>query len=336
MLALAISTGTYAYTYTTASATFDVTAGVDEIVTSEPASEQPIWEDILPEADNDYEVLVPNAPGDQTSIPVQYPSSGEHWDKVNAGDGWDTYVSTWDTKKYQRDLYNLTDHTEGEGTINNVFVFFTFAGHEDGGEHTAYAKPAIKTHGKVYEGDEVSHTGGEFTTQVYQWIANPKTGEEWTWEEIDSLQAGINLKGEDETLPAYCTHVYVLIDYALPPITEGAVPEGGIAVITPHPEYSGDLMVNLYLTNTGELNLAYQYLNMKVYMGNSLEAANDPDYQILSLENGVANFNIEGGTAASYTIEITGGSYNLRSGDTNEWGEGWNIIPEFYCEVTQR
>ena len=333
--ALVVSTGTYAYTYTTAAATFDVNAVVGDIVTSEPASEQPEWEDILPEGDVDYEILVPNAPGSQTTIPVQYPTSGEHWDKVNTDDGWDTYVSTLNEKKYKRDLYNLTDHTEGEGEISNLLVFFTFAGYTDGGDHLAFAKSAIKTNGKVYEGTESSQTGGEFTTQVYQWAANPKTGEAWTWEEIDNLEAGVSLKGESKIWPAFCTHVYVMVEYALPPELEGEVPPGDLFVITPHTEYSGDLTVNLYITNTGYLNQAYQYLNMKVYLENSLEADKDPNFQILSLENGVVSFNIEGGTAISYTIEIVGGSYNIMSGDPDEWGESWTIIPEFYCEVTQ-
>jgi len=95
-------------------------------------------------------------------------------------------------------------------------------------------------------------------------------------------------------------------------------------------------LVKVYLTNTGALNKAYQYLNMKLYVDGSLEANKTPDYLILSMENGVALFNIEGESAESYTVEIIGGSYRLISGDYTEWGEGWSIIPEFYCEVTQR
>ncbi len=88
--------------------------------------------------------------------------------------------------------------------------------------------------------------------------------------------------------------------------------------------------------NTADLLKAYQYVNMKVYMENSLEAEKTPNYQILSLETGVALFNIEGGSAESYTIKITGGSYRLVSDEPSEWGEGWTITPELYCEVTQR
>ena len=128
---------------------------------------------------------------------------------------------------------------------------------------------------------------------------------------------------------------YVKVSYEFT-IIEGQVPDGDLYVITPHPEYTGDLLVKIYLTNTGALNRAYQYLNMKLYVEGSMEAAKTPDYLILSMENGVALFNIEGGSAESYTVEVTGGSYRLLSGDPEEWSEGWSITPEFYCEVTQR
>jgi len=143
------------------------------------------------------------------------------------------------------------------------------------------------------------------------------------------------MKGNKKTKPALCTQVYVAVSYEFS-ITEGEVPHGHLYDITPHEDYTGDLLVKLYLTNTAELLKAYQYLNMKVYMANTLEAEKTPDYQVLSIETGVVLFNIEGGSAETYIIEITGGSYRLISGDSDEWGAGWNIIPEFYCEVGQR
>jgi len=118
--------------------------------------------------------------------------------------------------------------------------------------------------------------------------------------------------------------------------TKGAIGAGSLFDIKPSPDYNGDLLVKIYLTNTAELLKAYQYLNMKVYMANSLEAEKTPDYQVLSIETGVVLFNIEGGSAEVYTVEITGGSYRLISDDPEEWEAGWNIVPEFYCEVGQR
>ncbi len=42
------------------------------------------------------------------------------------------------------------------------------------------------------------------------------------------------------------------------------------------------------------------------------------------------------GQAVAYTIEVIGGSYCLVSDNTSEWGEGWEVAPELYCQVTQR
>jgi len=41
-------------------------------------------------------------------------------------------------------------------------------------------------------------------------------------------------------------------------------------------------------------------------------------------------------TAVIYTVEIIGGGYCLVSDNTSEWGAGWTVTPELYCEVTQR
>ncbi|MFC1916188.1 hypothetical protein ACFLW4_05805, partial [Chloroflexota bacterium] len=75
------------------------------------------------------ENLRPNATGNVTNLTSQYPDSGAHWDKVDdvTSDNWTTYVSTNSTS-YQRDLYNIPDHSIGSGGINNVTVHFRFAG----------------------------------------------------------------------------------------------------------------------------------------------------------------------------------------------------------------
>ena len=336
-LALVLTSGTFAYTYgNTASAQLDVTAAGGQIVTSEPTAEQPDWESLLPEGDPDQVYLLPEAPGDDTELPTQFPDSGEHWDKVYdlpADDG-ATYVSTLSSKNWERDLYNLTNDMEtgGSETISGITVYFRFAA---GGGYDVQAMAEIKTDDEVFSGDTETHSGTEFVTMSHQWLTNPSTGEAWTWQEIDDLQAGVTMEGNKKQEPAICTQVYVVVDYVFIQ-TEGDVPEGDLFAITPHPDYPGDLLAKIYLTNTGELVKAYQYLNIKLYVANSMEAGKTPDYQILSMENGVVLFNIEGGLADNYTVEVVGGSYRLISSDSSEWGAGWNIVPEFYSEVSQR
>ena len=47
-----------------------------------------------------------------------------------------------------------------------------------------------------------------------QWTINPSTGSDWTWPEIKNLQAGISLSGQNSNFPAYCTRVWVEVQYA--------------------------------------------------------------------------------------------------------------------------
>lgn len=337
LLALVLTTGTFAYTYGgVAVTTLDAIYADAVMTTYELSDNQPNWDSILPEGEYGSEILRPNATGDDTELPTQYPESGEHWDKVDdeTPDDGDTYVSTEGSNHWERDLYNVSNYASAGGTetINNVTVYFRFAA---GGSYNVRAMAEIKTHGEVFSGDTEVHNGTDFVTMPHQWTNNPATDEPWTWEEINDLQAGVTMKGKNKNKPALCTQVYVLVNYEFT-ITQGELPTGDLYDITPHEDYTGDLQVKIYLTNTAALLKAYQYINMKLYVANSLEAEEEPDYQVLSMENGVASFNIEGGSAEDYTVQLIGGSYRLVSADPEDWGEGWSIEPEFYLEVTQR
>ena len=81
--------------------------------------------------------------------------------------------------------------------------------------------------------------------------------------------------------------------------TCGEVPTGDLFDITPNAAYTGDLQVGVYLTNAADLIKAYKYLNMKLYLEGSEEASQTPDHQVLSLQNGRANFSLAGITSSS-------------------------------------
>ncbi len=358
VLALVLTTGTFAYTYTNTTVTaLNGTFADGAWATYEPSLVQPDWQEVIPGGTYDADILLPNAPGDETKIRSQYPDTGEHWDKVDdmPADDEQTFLSSVYFNQYRTDLYNLTDHKPFEEgvvkEIKSVTIFFRFAGSADdsdhkgnhggnhGGnhdsDHDGYAKPVIKTYGNVYEGKEEVQKGGTYVTRSYEWKGNPATAKRWTWDEVNSLQAGVSLKGDKILWPTFVTQVYVAVNYEKM-ITQSEVPLGNLFDITAHPDYTGDLLVKIYLTNTSELIKAYSYLNMELYVKKSVEAKKPPVYQVLSLENGVASFNIEGGSAKKYTVEVWGGAYRLVSSDITEWGAGWNIVPELYCEVTQR
>jgi len=141
-------------------------------------------------------------------------------------------------------------------------------------------------------------------------------------------------KGYGEKEVKNSEHVTITVEPAPPPKPPaGDVPVGNLFVVTPHPDYTGDLKVHVYLTNTAALTKAYQYLNMKLYLEGSVEA---PDYCLLTLQNGEVGFNLDAPHNLTHTLSVIGGSYSLVSDDPNEWSLGWSITPELYCEVTQR
>ena len=342
VLALTLSGGGYAYTYTTVSVGIDVTEIGADFATAAPAPEvaQPDWDSVLPTAST--ETLRPNAAGDATNITYQYPDSDEHWDKVDeeSADDFSTHVNT-KTTGYYMDLYNIPNHSAGSGTVNSVTVYFRFSGDSNGAGYIGYAKAAIKTNGTVYDGSEESTTGNTFVNESYQWTTNPDTGSAWTWAEIDALQIGVSLKSETGSSFAYCTQVYAVVNYTA---ISGDVPIGDLYDVTINSSYSGDVLVQVYLTNVAALSKAYDTLDLALYLEGSVEAGETPNYQPLSLTDGVAIFNLESAGGGTYTLSVghpsaptvTGGSYYLVSDDSSEWDTGWSVEPEFYCEVFQR
>jgi len=90
-------------------------------------------------------------------------------------------------------------------------------------------------------------------------------------------------------------------------------------------------VVNLYLTNVGNLNKAYQYLNLKLALTGAAESS-----RLLTLQNGMVSFNLNGPASGVHTLSVTGGSYGLVSGNTATWRPGWTLVPELFIEVLQK
>ena len=66
LLALVLTTGTFAYTYTYGSATLGSHMADGPFATYQVSAEQPNWDSILPEGEYGSETLVPNFAGDDT------------------------------------------------------------------------------------------------------------------------------------------------------------------------------------------------------------------------------------------------------------------------------
>ncbi len=333
VLALVVTSGLYAFTYLTATATMDITVAGDEIATSADSASQPNWNSILTPV-VETETLRPDATGDETNIASQLPDLGAHWDKVaeETADGDSTYVYT-NSSVWQEDLYNIADHSTGVSTINYVKVYMECRAEASPTQTSAYIH--IKTNGTEYNGSEATITTS-YATYSYQWDTNPQTLTNWTWDEIDALQIGVGLREPTSGQNTNCTQVYVEVNYEAP-LLSGSVPTGDLFDITPHTAFSGDLAVRVYLTNTGDLAKAYDSLNMNLYLENSVEAGDIPNYRVLTLENGWVTFNLKDFTPGNtYTLSVTGGDYTLVSRDTSEWEAGWTVTPELYCQIVQR
>ena len=373
VIALVLTGGTFAYGYTSNTTTLPASLSDTAWATYLVAGNQPDWASVLPEGDSNSEILVPIKDGDETSLPTLFPTStdslavdslatidpgtaaldssnvtadaadigifcvGTHWDKVDdqPSDEAATYVSTKGSSNWAKDLYQLSPFTGGKGTgaISSVTVFIRYAA---GGNYSVSAKAVLEANGQVFESDIQTTSDTNFVTYSWQNDVNPATGEAWTIDDISSLQAGVDLKGNKSNKPAICTQAYIQVNYETTGTTLADIPQGGLYDIYPDANYTGDLTVQIYITNTADLLKAYQYLNIKVNVSGSVEAGNTPDYKILSLENGVVRFSILGGSAKQYIVSVTGGSYSLISGNPAEWATGYTVTPEFYCEITQR
>ncbi len=160
------------------------------------------------------ETLRPNAAGTYTELGVYPADPATHYDKVDEAtpDENDTYVrNTISTGTYQRDTYNLPAHS-GSGIINSVIVYSRLLRWAQ----RIFYKIDIYTHSTLHESPEVELTNFmSFETKNYQWTTNPDTGLAWTWDEIDALEAGIALRGDNYNGDqGRCTQVYVEVDYS--------------------------------------------------------------------------------------------------------------------------
>lgn len=164
------------------------------------------------------ETLRPDAAGDECNIPDESGCSAcpNHYDCVYeavADDASTRVRNEQETPAWARDLYNIADHSVGSGTINHITVYaccFTATP----GDHL---KIVIKSGTGSGAPDTVDETAvialiSSWETKSNQWNTNPATSSPWTWDEIDKLQAGINLYTV-EWSGTSCTQLYVVVDY---------------------------------------------------------------------------------------------------------------------------
>jgi len=131
-----------------------------------------------------------------------------NWESVDefSSDGDATYVEG-DGGTYATDLYNL-DNTSLSGAIRSVTIYVNCKGTKEGvGAYTW-----IKTNGVADDGtpETLTTSYADYST-VY--TTNPQSGNPWTWDEINALQAGVGLKKPAGGAASRCTQVWVVIEY---------------------------------------------------------------------------------------------------------------------------
>ncbi len=127
----------------------------------------------------------------------------------------------------------------------------------------------------------------------------------------------------------------------------GTWPSGTLFNISPYvgsEDYTGDLIIKVYLVNAGELIKAYHHLNMALEFRDSgnltadkqgIEAA-EATIQVLNLQNAEVLFEWEyasGNFTPPYKVDLTGGSYRLHPWKTLTGG---SYQPQIWVEITQR
>lgn len=105
------------------------------------------------------------------------------------------------------DLYTLENvpqkYDARDLPVKMVRVYAYVRGEE--GATKASAETRILTNTKKYNGATISLTESEQRI-VTEYVTNPQTGKSWTWDEVDTLEAGITLKD------GICSFVYVEVE----------------------------------------------------------------------------------------------------------------------------
>lgn len=116
----------------------------------------------------------------------------------------------------------------------------------------------------------------------------------------------------------------------------GTWSSGTLFDVIPDSNYNGDLIIRVYLVNTGELTRQYEHLNMTLEFLDSTGSASDEQgaARVLNLNNSEVLFTWANGTGTGpYRVELTGGSYRL-----HPWKSlsGGSVQPQLWLEIKQR
>ncbi len=156
---------------------------------------------------NVSDILRPDGAGTITElIPSGEPANWQCVDDAGGGDGDSSYVYSSGAAK--RDTYRMQDHPSKTGTIRNVTVNVRV---RRVGLGIGSAMTVLRTHGSEYNGN-LGILTASYSVRSTTYEKNPFTGEDWTWEEIDNLEAGVRLGSLGGS--SRCTQVWIVVNLA--------------------------------------------------------------------------------------------------------------------------
>lgn len=112
------------------------------------------------------------------------------------------------SNSYATDVYAMEDPATTTGSIDKVTVWCRAKRANNQGS----LKPTIYTGGTEYNGTEQT-LSASYVDYSHEWATNPNTSAAWTWQEIKDLETGLAIKGQNSSFPAYCTQVWLKVQY---------------------------------------------------------------------------------------------------------------------------
>ncbi len=112
------------------------------------------------------------------------------------------------TNSYASDVYSMEDSSVGAGTIDSITVFCRARKTQTNGNIIS----TLYVNGTEYNGTTQALTAS-YVDYSDVWTTNPNTSSAWTWTDINNLQAGVRLRGQNSNFPGYCTQVWLVVAY---------------------------------------------------------------------------------------------------------------------------
>jgi prepilin-type N-terminal cleavage/methylation domain-containing protein len=151
-------------------------------------------------------ILRPDGTGVTASLTGCSSANWQCVDDVTADDNTTRVMRADNSWAY--DLYRLPDPAAAACAPSKVTVFMRCKKVFIQGD----VRAILRVSGSLYRGTSTPLTTS-WANYSHEWTSNPATGTAWTWIDINNLQAGVELRGQNFLMPAYCTQVWVVVEY---------------------------------------------------------------------------------------------------------------------------